>query len=91
MEWYSGQTQYNTANYAYAAPPQHVSTAYNSGFEDEPPLLEELGIDVGSILTKTKAILLHQMKSQSLDDLDMGGALIFVLLLGGLHLLVRVT
>lgn len=40
MEWYSGQTQYNTANYAYAAPPQHVSTAYNSGFEDEPPLLE---------------------------------------------------
>jgi hypothetical protein len=39
-------------------------------------------------LQKTKAILLHQMKSNCLDDLDFGGALIFLLLLGGLHLLV---
>jgi hypothetical protein len=29
------------------------------------------------------------MKSTCLDDLDFGGALIFLLLLGGLHLLVR--
>jgi hypothetical protein len=31
------------------------------------------------------------MKSNCLDDLDFGGALIFLLLLGGLHLLVRLT
>lgn len=50
--------------------------------------LAELGIDIPSILQKTKAILLHQMKSNCLDELDFGGALIFLLLLGGLHLLV---
>lgn len=49
----------------------------------------ELGIDIPSILMKTKAILLHQMKSSTLDDLDFGGALVFLLALGCLHLMVR--
>ncbi len=50
----------------------------------------ELGIDIGSILQKTKAIVLHQMKSPCLEELDMGGALLFLFLLSGLHLLVSV-
>lgn len=50
----------------------------------------ELGIDIPSILSKTKAILLHQMKSNTLDELDFGGALIFLLALGCLHLMVSV-
>ncbi|KAF8069527.1 yipf5 [Scenedesmus sp. PABB004] len=93
MEWYSAGP--NSGGYGgggsaafYAPPPgAGASAAYSSGFEDEPPLLEELGIDIPSILQKTKAILLHQMRAPCLDDLDFGGALIFLLLLGGLHLL----
>ena len=49
----------------------------------------ELGIDIPSILMKTKAILLHQMKANTLDELDFGGALVFLLALGCLHLMVR--
>lgn len=37
---------------------------------------------------KTKAILLHQMKANTLDELDFGGALVFLLSLGCLHLMV---
>lgn len=88
MEWYSStnNAQYNSAAYAYSAPPAATGT-YGNSFEDEPPLLEELGIDIGAILRSTKAILLHQMRSPALDDLDFGGALVFLLALGGLHLL----
>lgn len=48
----------------------------------------ELGIDVGAILQKTKAILLHQMRSPHLQEMDMGGALLFLVLFSSLHLLV---
>lgn len=89
MEWYSSANdarfgQGNSAAYAYGAP---SSAPYGNSFEDEPPLLEELGIDLGAILRSTKAILLHQMRSPALDSLDFGGALAFLLALGGLHLL----
>ncbi|KAI8466887.1 MAG: hypothetical protein J3K34DRAFT_432316 [Monoraphidium minutum] len=86
MEWYSSanNAQYNSAAYAYSAPP---AAAYGNSFEDEPPLLEELGIDLGAILRSTRAILLHQMRSPALEALDAGGALMFMLALGGLHLL----
>lgn len=49
----------------------------------------ELGIDLAGILKKSRAILLYRLNSKYLDDLDMGGALMYVFLLGGLHLLVR--
>jgi hypothetical protein len=52
-------------------------------------LRAELGIDVGGILKKSRAILLYRMSSKIIYDLDMGGALLYVFLLGGLHLLVR--
>jgi hypothetical protein len=48
----------------------------------------ELGIDVGGIVKKSRAILLYRMSSKVIYDLDMGGALLYVFLLGGLHLLV---
>jgi hypothetical protein len=48
----------------------------------------ELGIDIAGILCKTRAVLFHRLNSKHLEDLDMGGALLFVFLLGGLHLLV---
>jgi hypothetical protein len=53
------------------------------------PAAAELGIDIPAIMTRTRAILLHRMRSPCLDELDFGGALIVLLLLGGLHLLVR--
>eukprot|EP00878_Enallax_costatus_P008723 GHUV01009117.1.p1 GENE.GHUV01009117.1~~GHUV01009117.1.p1 ORF type:complete len:226 (+),score=51.57 GHUV01009117.1:693-1370(+) len=88
VEWYSAGAANQYANYQWAPPrTAPAPTAYNSGFEDEPPLLEELGIDIPQILRCTKAILLHQMKSNSLDELDFGGALVYLLALGLLHLL----
>lgn len=54
-----------------------------------PRCAAELGIDLGGILRKSRSILLLRHQSKHLDSLDLGGALLFVLLLGGLHLLVR--
>jgi hypothetical protein len=59
-----------------------------SSFDDEPPLLEELGIDLSAIARKSAAVLTHRLSSRALDDgLDMGGALAWALALGALHLL----
>lgn len=41
-------------------------------------------------MKKTRSVLLHRLDNRVLDDLDMGGALVFVFVLGGLHLLVSV-
>ncbi|KAF5841731.1 hypothetical protein DUNSADRAFT_11511 [Dunaliella salina] len=71
-----------------ASYPRTPSMSGNPVFEDEePPLLEELGIDLKGICSKTRAILLHRLSNKATDELDMGGALMFVVLLGGLHLL----
>lgn len=48
----------------------------------------ELGIDIPGILRKSLAIVKLDVGSAHLEDLDMGGPLLFSLLLGGLHLLV---
>lgn len=85
VEWYSNPGGSFTYTNSYAGQPANYGTTSN--FEDEPPLLEELGIDIGGILKKTRAILLHRISHKSLEDLDMGGALIYVFVLGGLHLL----
>ncbi len=37
---------------------------------------------------KTRSVLFHRLNNRVLDDLDMGGALVFVFALGALHLLV---
>lgn len=84
VEWYSaGRNEYDSRSFAYSAP----SYSAHRSFEDEPPLLEELGIDVGGILRKIRAILFFRLSSRYLDDLDMGGALLSVFIVGGLHLL----
>ena len=57
--------------------------------EPAPFVAAELGIDLPGIFNKAQAILLHRLNNRVLEELDMGGALVFVLLLGGLHLLVR--
>ncbi|EFJ51663.1 hypothetical protein VOLCADRAFT_87333 [Volvox carteri f. nagariensis] len=88
VEWFSssGATTYGSYG-AYSAPGSGYGGASGNAYEDEPPLLEELGIDIGAIFLKTRAVLLWRFNSRYLDDLDMGGALIFVFVLAGLQLL----
>lgn len=55
-----------------------------TGFEDEPPLLEELGINFDQILAKTRQVLhpLRPADQHIMDDTDLAGPLIFVVLFG---------
>lgn len=71
------------------------ATGYGYGYdiENEPPLLEELGINIDHILTKTKAVILpferfsgnliHMDPSMIVEDADLAGPLVFMLALGG--------
>jgi len=58
-------------------------------FEDEPPLLEELGINPEFIVQKTLAVLnpFHTPEVAALQDTDLAGPLVFCLALGGFLLL----
>eukprot|EP00180_Rhodochaete_pulchella_P002775 Plantae.Rhodophyta-Rhodochaete_pulchella.ctg433.p2 GENE.Plantae.Rhodophyta-Rhodochaete_pulchella.ctg433~~Plantae.Rhodophyta-Rhodochaete_pulchella.ctg433.p2 ORF type:complete len:235 (+),score=26.57 Plantae.Rhodophyta-Rhodochaete_pulchella.ctg433:45-707(+) len=55
-----------------------------TNFEDEPPLLEELGINVDHIIAKAKAVLnpFSKFEASFADEADMSGPLSFGLLLG---------
>ncbi|KAH7175352.1 putative Golgi membrane protein [Dactylonectria macrodidyma] len=54
------------------------------GYDGEPPLLEELGVNFGHIQTKTLAVLnpLKQIDHHLMDDSDLGGPILFFLLFG---------
>lgn len=88
----SGSASRSATSYA---PAPGGAGAYGS-FEDEPPLLEELGIDVPAIVSRATAVLTLRAgargRPSASDDpdggLDMGGPLVFMLLLGVAHLLV---
>jgi protein YIPF5/7 len=95
-----GQPSYNDN---FGAPPPTSSSTSNVGtggtintgnafsgmnFEDEPPLLEELGIDATHIRQKTLAVMMARpMSKQLVEDVDMGGPLLFCLMLGSFLLL----
>ncbi|KAL4441443.1 hypothetical protein ABPG77_001947 [Micractinium sp. CCAP 211/92] len=90
VEWYSAgsNAQYGASSYGgYDVSASQSGAAYGS-FEDEPPLLEELGIDIPSILSRTRSIMTFRLAGHDMDHLDMGGPLIFMALLGAAHLLV---
>lgn len=55
-----------------------------SGYPGEPPLLEELGVNLGHIWQKTKIVLnpFRTIDSGIMDDSDLAGPLLFFLLLG---------
>lgn len=79
---------------SYAAPTQPgsfsqsqgYSSSYSgsSGFDDEPPLLEELGINFQHIKEKTVAVLhpTQQLNTHIMDDTDLAGPLLFCLMFG---------
>ncbi|ELR22531.1 Yip1 domain family, member 5, putative [Acanthamoeba castellanii str. Neff] len=60
-----------------------------SGFEDEPPLLEELGINLTHIRVKTLAVLnpMSRLDAEIIGDRDLAGPIMFCLLLGAILLL----
>ncbi|KAM5346225.1 hypothetical protein ACJ41O_009230 [Fusarium nematophilum] len=61
-----------------------VAAFSTEGYETEPPLLEELGVNFGHIQAKTLAVLnpFRRMDSHIMDDSDLAGPLIFFLLFG---------
>uniref|UniRef100_H2ZE57 Protein YIPF n=1 Tax=Ciona savignyi TaxID=51511 RepID=H2ZE57_CIOSA len=62
---------------------------YSGGFEDEPPLLEELGINFDHIFRKTKAVLNPFTITDAgiIQETDLAGPLCFCLALGATLLL----
>jgi len=62
-------------------PPPNYST---SSFDDEPPLLEELGINLDHIFMKAKLVLnpLSKFEKSFADEADMSGPVLFCLMLG---------
>jgi hypothetical protein len=58
-------------------------------YENEPPLLEELGIHFDHIWSKTQAVIniRQEISEHILDDADLAGPLVFCLLLGACLLL----
>ncbi|ORY61455.1 uncharacterized protein BCR38DRAFT_459334 [Pseudomassariella vexata] len=54
------------------------------GYDDEPPLLEELGVNFGHIRVKTLAVLnpFSRIDQHIMDDSDLAGPILFFLLFG---------
>lgn len=56
-----------------------------------PAVFAELGIDVPSILRRSRGILLNRLGANEMLSLDLGGPLIFDILLACTHLLVSLS
>ncbi|ETV97134.1 hypothetical protein, variant [Aphanomyces invadans] len=65
------------------------SVSYGDDFENEPPLMEELGINFEHIWTKTQAVLIPttSVSEHILDDVDLAGPLVFAFGFGMLLLM----
>ncbi|KAJ2990828.1 hypothetical protein HDV02_004126, partial [Globomyces sp. JEL0801] len=67
-----------------------IQRAFSTGgFDNEPPLLEELGINFSHILSKGITVLnpFSTVDRHIMDDTDLMGPIIFYFLLGGFLLL----
>jgi len=82
----SGNNDMMNNNYNKSGPPTDM---YSGGFEDEPPLLEELGINFEHILLKTKLVLnpLRSIQQDVVNETDLAGPLVFICALGSMLLL----
>jgi len=85
----SGKIQQRRNYMSTPSAPVNLPPAATS-YEDEPPLLEELGINFLHIYHKTLAVL-NPLKpivdANIMDDSDMAGPIVFCILLGGFLLL----
>ncbi|TKC50778.1 hypothetical protein EI555_018736 [Monodon monoceros] len=76
---------------AQAYTPTTPQPFYGNNFEDEPPLLEELGINFDHIWQKTLTVL-HPLKvadGSIMNETDLAGPMVFCLAFGATLLLVR--
>lgn len=69
--------------------PGPPGSEFDSNFEEEPPLLEELGINPGHILEKTRSVLnpLRTTDATILQDTDLAGPIVFCVMFGFILLL----
>lgn len=83
------QSSQNYADQASIGPVGWLSAFTAAGFEGEPPLLEELGVNFKHIKVKTLTVLnpLGQIDAHIMDDTDLFGPLIFGVLFGFILLL----
>uniref|UniRef100_A0A5F4VRQ4 Protein YIPF n=1 Tax=Callithrix jacchus TaxID=9483 RepID=A0A5F4VRQ4_CALJA len=82
---YTGQIFQPTQAYTPASP----QSFYGNNFEDEPPLLEELGINFDHIWQKTLTVL-HPLKvadGSIMNETDLAGPMVFCLAFGATLLL----
>lgn len=81
--------QYTGQIFTPQAPPEAHYGGSSDNFDDEPPLLEELGINFDHIRQKTMSVLnpFKEPDSSALQDTDLAGPLVFCLALGGAMLL----
>ncbi|ROJ62506.1 Protein YIPF5 [Anabarilius grahami] len=82
---YTGQIFQPTPAFTPASP----QSMYTSSFEDEPPLLEELGINFDHIWQKTLTVL-HPLKAADgsiMNETDLAGPMVFCLAFGATLLL----
>lgn len=82
---YTGQILQPTQTYT----PSASQSMYNSSFDDEPPLLEELGINFDHIWQKTLTVL-HPLKvadGSIMNETDLAGPMVFCLAFGATLLL----
>ncbi|KAH7445632.1 hypothetical protein KP509_01G018700 [Ceratopteris richardii] len=78
-----------TAPVSGYGPPSTGGILHNSGlFEEEAPLLEELGIDTSQIMRKTRSVLNpFRLKSDLHEDADLSGPFVIFMLFGLFQLL----
>ncbi|XP_016506547.1 uncharacterized protein LOC107824313 [Nicotiana tabacum] len=80
----AASTSFSTPHFASTT----IGSGGSTGFEDEPPLLEELGINTKQIYQKTLSILNpFKIKSDLHEDGDLSGPFIFLMSFGLFQLL----
>ncbi|XP_072170848.1 protein YIPF5-like [Diadema setosum] len=94
QQGYGGQPQMMSPQVPYTGQimtpePIPPSGGYSDSFDDEPPLLEELGINFEHIYQKTLSVLnpMRATDPAAINDCDLAGPLVFALGFGGTLLL----
>jgi len=87
------QAAYNPAQYSgqsYQPESTPGAATYGDSFDDEPPLLEELGINFDHIYQKTVAVLnpWRTTDSEVINEVDLTGPFVFCMALGSAMLMV---
>jgi len=86
----SNPPQQSNDNFGFGASSNGPTDMYAGGFEDEPPLLEELGINFEHIVAKTKVVLnplLANPDQSVVNETDLAGPLVIIVALGSMLLL----